>query len=508
MRIPVRGAALTPGPPAYTIRVEAAVKKVKAARVGTIEKETTVNKKQEKVKVGLLGLMIELYERLGPELREKQEVFAREMASSWEWADVVWLGVANTRAKVDDAVRRFEAEGCDVIVVMCLTYAPSLISGRALLDTTLPLVILDTQPDSGPGAAPSQEFMMRNHGVHGVQDLANVLLRGGKQVPVVVGDWRSDDTIDALKDRCLAARGRAILRRLRVGLVGHSMAGMGDLALDETVFATDVGPEVVRIAPVRIAEAAGQAGAEDVEARMEENRRLFNVSPELKPEEHEAGVRVSLALERIIADEALGAVAVHFLSVSEDGRIPTLPFLAASRMMADGLGYAGEGDVACAALVSALQRLAGPATFTEMFAMDFDDGSILMQHMGEANYAMARADRKPLLTNRPFPLAPTPFPPATLTFSLEPGPATIASLSPCPDGEFRLVISEGEVLDWGPFEELRTPHFKLRMKERLQDFLQAWSWAGGTHHQALCRGHRSELLACLAEAVGIEAAVI
>ncbi len=199
---------------------------------------------------------------------------------------------------------------------------------------------------------------------------------------------------------------------------------------------------------------------------------------------------------------------MHFLSVSEDGRIPTLPFLAASRLLADGYGYAGEGDVCCASLVAVLQRLAPPATFTEMFSMDSDEGSLIMQHMGEANYAMARTDRKPFLVRRPFPLAPTPYAPATVSFSLAPGPATLASLFSASLGSFEMVISEGEVLDWGPFKELRTPHFKFKPKTELTRFLADWSRAGASHHQALFWGHRAGLLTSLGEFLDLAPVVV
>jgi len=468
-----------------------------------------VDRKPDRVKIGLLGLMIELYDRLGPALRESQDGFAQEMAGTWaDWADVVWPGVANTRAKVDEAVGRFHAEGCDVIVVVCLAYAPSLIAARALLDSPLPIVLLDTQRQAGPGAEPTSDFLIENHGVHGVQDLANVLLRGGKSVPIIVGDWRANDTVSELQDRCLGARGRTVLRTMRVGAVGPTLAGMGDLNVDETAFALQVGPDVVPIATERVARLAGEASDADVAKRVKENESSFEIDPELTAEQHAAAVRVSLSLERIAAEDDLQALAVYFLTVSEDGRIPTLPFLAASRLMADGLGYAGEGDVSCASLVAAQQRIVGIAGFTEMFAMDFDEDSILMQHMGEGNYAMGRTDRKPLLRPRPFPLSPTPEAPATPCFALAPGPATVSSLFAGPEGRFRLVVSECDVADWGPFPELRTPHFRLAPKQGLKTFIEAWSRAGGSHHQAICPGYRARLIAALGEAAGVETILI
>lgn len=467
-----------------------------------------MNKPPIKPKIGLLGLMIELYERLGPELRQKQDRFARQLAASWKWADVLWPGVANTRQKVHQALRHFESESCDVIVVLCLTYAPSLIAARALLDTPLPVVLLDTQKDPGCGSEPSVDFLMQNHGVHGVQDLANVLLRGGRTVPIVVGHWRCEETTQALKDCCLAACGRNLLHHMRIGLVGRSMSGMGDLAIDETTFALAIGPEVVPVNTTKIADIIKNLSQNQVKTRIAENTRTFEIDQELSHAEHAAAVKFSLALEKIANDDGLDALAVYFLTVSDDGRLPTLPFLAASRLMADGLGYAGEGDIACAALVAVLQQLAGPASFTEMFAMDFEDGSVLMQHMGEANYTMCRTDRKPLLTKRHFPLAPTPFDPATPCFAFEPGPATLCSLSAASHGRFRIVIAEGEVLDWGPFPTLRTPHFKFKPTTGLNTAIETWSRIGGSHHQAICWGHRARLLSRLAGMLGIESIAV
>ncbi|MCC7146270.1 MAG: hypothetical protein IT443_07470 [Phycisphaeraceae bacterium] len=459
-------------------------------------------------KIGLLGLMPELYERIGPQTRQKQDGFARQMAATWDFAQVVWPGVCNSRELVDAAVRRFEQEQCDLIVVVCLTYAPSLISVSALCETFLPVVLLDTQPDVGTGAVPGPDFFMLNHGVHGIQDLANVLLRGGRKAPIVVGDWRDAETVASLRDQCQAAHMRGLLRRMRLGIVGRPMAGMGDFAVDETAFAWRVGPLIIPVEPARIAKLAEEAAPAEVAGRIAENKKIFDVSPELTEAQHEAAVRTSLALEKITREDRLAGMAVHFLTVSEDGRVPTLPFLAASRLLADGYGYAGEGDVACASLVAALQKVAGPANFTEMFCIDFADGSVVMAHMGECNYLMARKDRKPRLVPRPFNIAPTPFPPATPAFVLEPGAVTLASLCGAPGGTFRMVIAEGRVMDWGPFDHVAHPHFKFAPAAKLNDFLRSWSESGGSHHQALIAGNRVHLFTALAKMMGIEAVVV
>src|SRR5262249_10823084 len=111
---------------------------------------------------------------------------------------------------------------------------------------------------------------------------------------------------------------------------------------------------------------------------------------------------------------------------------------AASTLMAEGYGYAAEGDVLTACLVAAGHRLIGDAHFTEMYAMDFPSDSVLMSHMGEGNWKVARSDRPVRLIKRPLGIGRLADPP-TFLFQYQPGPATIATPVNLEGGPFRLV---------------------------------------------------------------------
>ena len=84
----------------------------------------------------------------------------------------------------------------------------------------------------------------------------------------------------------------------------------------------------------------------------------------------------------------------HFDSIGGDGRFQQLPLLAASDLMADGYGYAAEGDTNTASLMCAAQAMIGDAHFSEMYAMDWELDSVLISHMGEGNWKLAREDRR------------------------------------------------------------------------------------------------------------------
>jgi L-arabinose isomerase len=65
-------------------------------------------------------------------------------------------------------------------------------------------------------------------------------------------------------------------------------------------------------------------------------------------------------------------------------------YAAASSLMAKGYCYGAEGDVQTACLVFAGHALIGDAHFTEMYAMDFASDSVLLSHMGEGDWKIAR----------------------------------------------------------------------------------------------------------------------
>ncbi len=71
-----------------------------------------------------------------------------------------------------------------------------------------------------------------------------------------------------------------------------------------------------------------------------------------------------------------------------DGRhySESIPFAAISKLISEGMGYGGEGDILCAISVWILHQIAGRSTFTEMFTTDYKNNRIFMSHMGECNF--------------------------------------------------------------------------------------------------------------------------
>jgi L-arabinose isomerase len=236
---------------------------------------------------------------------------------------------------------------------------------------------------------------------------------------------------------------------------------------------------------------------------MAEEDAGFDVDPRLGAAEREDHARMQLALERLLADGGYGAYSTHFGAIAEDGRFARLPLAAASSLMAKGYGFGAEGDALTAALMVAARNLLGPTQFTEMYAMDFPRDAILMSHMGEGNWALAREDRPVRLIKRPLGIGGLDDPP-TFLFQYRPGPATLATLVALGGGRFRLVVAEGEILDTEELPALEMPYGHFRPDSGVRACMDAWLRAGGPHHQVLNPGRHAADWTTFAELAGLE----
>ncbi len=146
-------------------------------------------------KVGLIPLYIALYDEVRPDSRPVMEAFAARVAERLEEGglEVVAARVCCVREEVERAVADLTAAGVDLLATVHLAYSPSLESVDALADSALPLLLLDTTPSASFGEDADGEDMMRNHGIHGVQDLSCMLRRRGREYALAVGHVDSEE---------------------------------------------------------------------------------------------------------------------------------------------------------------------------------------------------------------------------------------------------------------------------------------------------------------------------
>jgi L-arabinose isomerase len=320
---------------------------------------------------------------------------------------------------------------------------------------------------------------------------------------VITGDWRSERFQRAFADWARAAQAVSGLRRTGIALLGYPMNGMGDILYDPPALLRRLGPTIVSEDLGELVARVQAVADVDVEAVLERHAEIFDVAADLPRERHGYAARLELAIRGLLEEKGYRAFSFHFDSIAGDRRFQQLPLLAASDLMADGYGYAAEGDTNTASLMCAGQAMIGNAHFSEMYAMDWDLDSVLISHMGEGNWRIARSDRPVRLIDRELGIGRLENPP-TPVFSAEPGVATTAALVPIEGDIYRLLVSVGEILDTPELPRVEMHHFHFRPERGVEAFMDDWLRYGGPHHFVTNLGdHRGRWLR-LAELLDID----
>jgi L-arabinose isomerase len=457
-----------------------------------------------KPRIGLLGIMQELYDDMIPGITAHQAEYASRVAERLSSvAEMTFTRPARNREEIEAATRELVASGVDGIAIVMLTYGPAMRTVRAFIEAPVPLLLANIQPERSVTATWNMADLTYNQGIHGAQDQANALLRAGIAFAVITGQWQSDDFATSFEDWARAAQAVSALRSTRIALLGYPMNGMGDILYDPPSLLRRIGPMIVSEDLGALVARVSAVGDADVDQLLGRHSEVFDVSPALPRERHAYAARLELAIRGLLEERGYAGFSFHFDSIGGDGRFEQLPLLAASDLMADGYGYAAEGDTNTAALMCAAQTMIGDAHFSEMYAMDWELDSVLISHMGEGNWKIARKDRPVRLIDRELGIGGLGNPP-TPVFSAQPGPATTAALVPIEGEYYRLVVARGEVLDTPELPNVEMHYFHFRPEGGMEPFMDAWLALGAPHHFVTNLGDHSERWRRLAELLELE----
>ena len=399
-------------------------------------------------------------------------------------------------------------------------------------------MVLDTTPTFGYGPAQDPDELMHNHGIHGVQDLCNLLVRRGKAFHVEAGHWQRSEVLDRIARLAGAARMAARMRGGKVGLIGEPFAGMGDFALSPGRLRAAVGARTVPFPAARLRGLLEAITPEEVAREREADAARFDLAG-LDETVHLRSLRTDLAVGRWVREEGLTAFTFNFLDIDRAAGWETVPFLAASKRMAEGIGYAGEGDTLTACLGGAIAAAYPDTSFTEMFCPDWENGAVFLSHMGEVNWRLL--DGRPRLREMPYVFSPADNP-AFIPGRFRPGRIVLADLAPirdlavagsAPVGDlapvsdappaggggpgaggaaaplFRLILAPAEMLAVSGRDNMEASvHGWFRPTLPLEEFLAAYSRAGGTHHLALSYAEGTADLEAFGRMMGWETRVL
>lgn len=455
-------------------------------------------------RLGLLGLMTDGYEPNFPGITARQEAYAREIVAEMsDVAEIYFPGAAMNRADIEAKVKKMNEMELDGMLIILLTYSQGSWVVRALQNNRLPLGFAVVQPDSEVSDDWDELRLTVNQGVHGAQDNACAITRMGLKCQFFAGDRRGIAFRDWLRDFAKAAQTYTFLRGMKVGVIGK-MTGMNDILADDMSILKKIGPEYRYDNIGAVVQFMDATTKEEIDAVIRRDREIFNLDPKLSYESHYEAIRMYLGFKKYLEDRGMDAFTAQFDIFKEDGRFKQLPLLAASHLMADGYGYAAEGDSLCASMVATAHCIGNDdANFTEMYAMDFKRNAIIFCHAGEGNWATHRKDVKPQIIDRVLLEGGLENPP-TPRFTPEVGRATLTSLAPVCGDRFRLIIAKGDMLPDNNMFNNDMPYFFWRPDCGPAQCVEKWLRYGGTHHEVINLGDISRRWEMLADMLDVE----
>ncbi len=457
----------------------------------------------KKPKIGLLGIMQELYDNMYPDITQRQENYAKEVIAQFE-DDILFSfpKAARNRQDIEEIVKQFnQDDDIEAIMIIMLTYGPGLRIINAFKNNKLPVLLANIQPLSVIDKNWDMSHLTFNQGIHGAQDTANALVHLKIPFTAVTDEWKNPTFKQKLMDFAYAARARKNLHSIRIAAFGQ-MPGMGDILFDPHNFMRDIGPQIEHCNIGVIYRLLEKVSDEEAAKVIAENETNFDIDKNLTLEAHKWAAKLQVAIQKFLDHNGYKAWNMYFDQIGLDGRFKQIHMMAASNLMAKGYGYGAEGDSLSTSLMCAGFDIGKNPHFTEMYAMDFKEDSILQSHMGEGNWKVARSDRKPKLIDRPLGIGGLDNPP-TVLFQIEPGEATLVSLLSTGEN-YRLIASQGEILDTEELPKLEMPYGHFRPHNGVKTCMDGWLKYGGTHHQLMHLGDMRQRWKIFCELSNIE----
>lgn len=465
-------------------------------------------------------LVVGSQEMYGPATLRRVEEHAREVAAGLDADDaipvrVVQRDVATSAGSIRRvALEANAADSCVGVIAWMHTFSPAKmwIAGLSLLQK--PLLHLHTQFNRElPWAEIDMDFMNLNQSAHGDREFGHVAARLRLRRKTVVGHWCDPGVAARIGAWARAAAGWREAHDLRIARFGDNMRQVAVTEGDKVEAQARLGVSVDGYGVSALAEAVAGVADAEVDGLVAEYEGAYELAPELgaggaRREALRDAARIEAGLRGFLAAGGMRAFTDTFEDL--DG-LAQLPGIAAQRLMADGYGFAAEGDWKTAALVRIAKvmsaGLEGGTSFMEDYTYDLVPGgpAVLGAHMLEVCPSIAA--RRPTCEIHPLAIGGKDDP-VRLVFTAAPGPAVLVALLDLGD-RFRLVLNEVELVD--PPEELpRLPVARAlwRPKPDFATAAEAWLRAGGPHHTVLCRAVGTEAFADLAEIAGIELLVI
>jgi L-arabinose isomerase len=174
--------------------------------------------------------------------------------------------------------------------------------------------------------------------------------------------------------------------------------------------------------------------------------------------------------------------------------------LGTSLLTARGVPVAGEYEIKNAQAMKIIDSFGAGGSFTEYYALDFNDDIVLMGHDGPGHIAIAQGKTKV----RPLDVYHGKVGRGlSVEMTVQHGPVTLLSVVQTVDGRLKFLVAQGESVA-GPILEIGNTNSRYRFPIGARRFVNEWNVHGPAHHCAVGVGHIATKLNKLAALLDME----
>jgi L-arabinose isomerase len=468
----------------------------------------------DQLKVGIFGIGLDTYWPQFPGLQERLVSYIAQVAGKLanSRVQVVNLGLIDTPEKSLSAGHEFRKADVDLIFLYVTTYALSSTVLPAVRRAKVPVIILNLAPAA---AIDYDSFNRMNDRTKmtgewlahcqacPVPEIANVFNRCGIPFFQVSGMLQDDpEAWGEISEWIEAARVGLIMEHNRLGVMGNYYGGMLDIYSDLTQQCAYFGGHVEILEVEELAALRRDVGQADLQRKVAEFRATLDVQPDCSAEELERAARTSVALDRLVEIHALGSLAYYHKGIGSAENEDTISsiILGTSLLTARGVPVAGEYEIKNVQAMKIMDSFGAGGSFTEYYAVDYNDDVVLMGHDGPGHIAIAQGKTKV----RPLEVYHGKVGRGlSVEMSVKHGPVTLLSVVQTVDGKLQLLVAEGESVA-GPILEIGNTNSRYHFSLGAREFMNQWNVHGPAHHCAVGVGHIASKLNKFAALLGME----
>lgn len=455
--------------------------------------------KASSFKTGLFGIGLDAYWPQFPGLKERLEGYLGKVDGLLraQGADVINAGLVDTTDKAFETGDRFRTGGVDIIFLFVTTYALSSTVLPVVQRTRVPVIVLNLSPEAAIDYASFNKLGDRTKmtgewlaycSACPVPEIANVFNRTGINFWQVTGMLDNDEHVKKeIAEWIAVARVMHTMANNRMGCMGHYYSGMLDIYADLTQQYKYFGGHIELIEFDELSAMRKNVSDGQISERVKVFFEKFAIQPDCSHEELKRAARTSVALDELVRKYKLGSLAYYYKGEpgNENEDAVSSIILGNSLLTASGVPVAGEYEIRNVQAMKIMDTFGAGGSFTEFYAMDYNDDVVLMGHDGPGHIAIAegKIKVKPLQVyhgkvGRGL----------SVEMSVRNGPVTLLSVVQKGDGSLMFLVAEAEAVA-GPILEIGNTNSRYRFAVGARKFVEAWNSHGPAHHCAVGVGH-------------------